>query len=369
MEYFSKYTSNTIASSGNQLFFAAKEDEVKTGRAFYKITAAGRYNYSLLFTNTIDSTYSDGSVSRKNTLCGNWKILGMRAAVCDIDLFECDFFDSDNAEKLNSAIEGFVPITFSGASSKNVAPGEVFCTDPFSLSIAEGEYLCVEITFCGNIMPYHEESLLPIFAKRESGWIYDKTMPLPAMVGCDREVKGRIGYVGDSITQGIGVPVNAYTHWNAVFSQKLGNGYAHWNLGLGFARADDMASLGAWAEKAMNNDILFVCFGVNDMLQGFSAQDIKNSLATIVRFFKKNGKKVILQTLPPFDYSEQHRIIWNEVNDYIKNELSAEVDGCFDNVSVLGDPKESHKALYGGHPNEQGCAVWAEKLYEAYKEI
>ena len=369
MDYFDKYSSNTLASSGNQFYFNANKGNITTGRVFYKITAPGKYNYSLLFTNTVDSTYADGSQSKKDLSCGDWRIISAFAAVCTADTFNENFLVPDNAENINSRLDGFVALTFNGSVGKNVAPDETFCTDPVELSFETGEYLCVEITFSGGMIPYHEESLLPVFIKTEKGWNYNKRMPLPGMVGCDREVQCRIGYIGDSITQGIGVPVNAYTHWNAIFSQKFGNRLAHWNLGLGYARADDMANGKAWANKAKHNDVLFICFGVNDILQGYSADEIKANLEYMVRFFKNEGKRVILQTVPPFDYSDEHLTIWNQVNNFIRHELAEHVELVFDTVTILGENGAPQKPLYGGHPNENGCALWAEKLYEICKDI
>ncbi len=369
MEYFDKYTSNSLASSCNQFYFISSADRNTVGRVYYKITASGKHEYSLLFTDALDSTYADGSQSQKNLSCGNWRMIEAKAAVCGKDIFASDFSDPKNASIINNRVCDFVSVTFNGEKTKTVSAGEVFFSDSFNVDIESGEYLCVELTFTGEKLPYHEESLLPIFIKAEEGWTYDKRMPLPAMIGCDRKVKSRIGYIGDSITQGIGVPVNSYTHWNAVLSAMLGNEYAYWNLGIGYARADDMASLGAWYQKAVHNDVLFVCFGVNDILQGFSAEEVKNSLAKIVHALKMLGKKVILQTLPPFDYPENLRVVWEDVNDYVKKTLSAEVDLVFDTVEFLGEKDAPHMARYGGHPNEEGCAVWAQKLYEKCKHI
>lgn len=69
MKYFEDFTSNTYAGSGNQLHFKMNENEIRTGRVFYKISVGGEYNYSILFSNIIDSTYADGSISHKNLIC------------------------------------------------------------------------------------------------------------------------------------------------------------------------------------------------------------------------------------------------------------------------------------------------------------
>ena len=187
------------------------------------------------------------------------------------------------------------------------------------------------------------------------------------MIGCDRPVKTRIGYLGDSITQGIGPAWNSYLHWNALLSQKLGSHYAHWNLGLGYARADDMASGGAWMYKALHNDICFVCYGVNDLGHGFTAQQIIKNLDTIVNTLTTAGITVILQTVPPFDYKGDILTAWHEVNNHIRTNLAGSVAMVFDVVPILGDPEIPQHAVYGGHPDADGSKKWADALYEAIK--
>ncbi len=365
MGYFGIFSSNTTAASANQLFFTKCSH--CTGRVFYKITHGGQYRYSLLFSGIIDSTYADGSVSSKNTVCDDWRIERAAVATCKGDIFDGDITDRDIAKALNDAVSDFVPLTFDGDAAKKATVG-LFCSDPLTLTFESGDYLCVELTFSGSRVPYHEESLLPIYVKTGDGWIYDRRVPLPCMIGCDRMVDKRIGFIGDSITQGVGTPLNSYTHWNALLSRMLGDSNAYWNLGIGFGRADDIASLGVWSDKAKENDILFVCFGVNDILQGFSAKEIIDDLTTIVSFLKANDKTVILQTVPPFDYGDAHAAIWRQVNDHIKTVLSKSVDLVFDTVPVLCGRREQD-AAFGGHPNEEGCARWATALYEAVSGI
>ena len=82
MKYFDSFVSNTCGGSGNQFFFHMNEGEVRTGRVFYKITAGGTFDYALLFSNIIDSTFSDGSVSHKNLVLDEWTILAARAGRC-----------------------------------------------------------------------------------------------------------------------------------------------------------------------------------------------------------------------------------------------------------------------------------------------
>jgi len=371
MEYFKKYTSNTIAGSGNQKLFIMNENEIRTGRVFYKIAHSGKYNYSLLFSNITDSTYADGSFSHKNMICSSWKIIEARVARVSKDMSFENFTDEKVADEINSKIDGFKTLTFSGKVEKTVAPGEFFYSDEIEMEFESGDYLCLEITFSGTVMSYHEESILPVFGKFADGWKYFKEMPFVGMVGCDRKVKARVGFLGDSITQGIGVEYNSYKHWNALLSEKLGDGYAYWNLGIGFARAEDMATNGAWMYKAKHNDIAFVCLGANDLIQGIGAEKIISDLDKILDILmRENFEKIIWQTIPPIGYEDEKRVIWETVNAHIKNNISKKVDRVFDCSKVLGESdKNPHKNKYDLHPGEEGCALWAEALYEAVKDI
>ncbi len=375
MKYFEQYVSNTCAGSGNQLYFTMKEDEVHTGRVFYKIMAAGEFNYSLLFSNILDSTYSIGNVGHKNLICDSWSILGARIGKCasmpmDKPVTELTMADGEDSIEADVTVTGFVPITFGGKAVKEVMPGEFFVSDPVLLTFEAGEFLCLEMTYSGPMIPYHEESMLAVFSKTDSGWVYGKKMPFAGMVGCDRKCVARIAYLGDSVTQGIGAPPNSYLHWNALLSDMLGNRYAYWNLGLGFGRGNDAASDGAWLYKAKQNDVVVVCYGVNDISKKFTEEQIKKDLTEIVDKLHDAGCKVVVQTIPPFDYDERELPIWLGVNHFIKTELTQKADMVFDVVPYLWEDEEHpQNAPYGGHPNIEGGRIWAEALYTPFKEF
>lgn len=371
MKFFRDFVSNTYAGSGNQFYFQMNEDEVRTGRAFYKISTEGKYHYSILFSNIIDSTYADGLISQKNLICDEWTIHSLKIGKCNKFNTEKELSNivmDDNNEISDIAVKDFVDVTFKGQKSKEVMPGEFFSSDPVILEFKKDEYICLEITFSGKMIPYHEESLIPVFIKEKEIWKYSKFMPFAGMIGCDRNVKGKIAYLGDSITQGIGTKPNSYMHWNAILSEKLGSDYSYWNLGIGFGRANDAASNGAWLYKAKQNDIVFVCYGVNDIFRNQSEEQIKTDLSNIVKILKNEGKKVIVQTIPPFDYQGEDITKWERLNLYILTELKDKVDFVFDNTKVLGKKGKPSDATYGGHPNEVGCEIWANALFEEIRE-
>ncbi len=365
MKYFDKYTSNTTASTQNQSIFHS-DGKLRTGRVFYKITVGGEYNYSLLFSNITDSTFADGKLSHANLVCRPWEIHSARIGKCPGNIvFGRDI--SDTAKINNSVIE-FHKITFGGKTEKHVAPGEFFTTDPVKLALATGDYLCFEMTYSGTVMPYHHEIIIPVFLKADSGWVFDRYMPLPGMVGCDRQTDKKIVYLGDSITQGIGTTMNSYTHWNAVLAEKIGTRHSHWNAGIGFARANDTASDGAWMYKTKHSDIVVVCIGANDVLQNMPEEGIRRDIIRTVDLLARDGRTVILQTIPPFEYTENQIPVWKRLNNMIKTELVNRVAMIFDVGAAIGQPDAPHAPIYGGHPNAEGCRIWGEKLYEAMVE-
>ncbi len=359
MEFFKKYTSNTIAGSGNQSFFRVEdENKVQIGRVYYKVFAGGEYDYSLLFSNITDSTFSDGKHSHRNLILPPWTIVK-----ASIGITETCY--------MNKMAEPLVmhPLTFGGKQEKDVAPGEFFSSDPIKLAPNKGDYLCLEIAFKGKMIPYHEESILPTFLYDGENWIQSKRHPFASMLGCTRTAEKRIAFLGDSITQGIGVRPNSYDHWNSVVAEALGDRYAYWNLGLGYGRADDAATDSAWLYKAKQNDLVVVCYGVNDIYKGYTAEQIKTNLTVIVDKLHEAGCEVVLQSVPPFDYHDEYTDIWYEVNRYVREELSEKAELFFDCAKYLQKSEEEpYLAPFGGHPNAEGCKIWGDALAEKMLE-
>ena len=356
-DFFEKYISATTAGSGNQTFFVPEDaDKIYTGKLYFKLMYAGEYDCSILFSNVIDSTYSDGSCSNCNMILDEWLITDMKAGV---------------TKEINPDFDGdMYQIMFNGSKRKCVAPGEFFCSDDIYIRAEKDDYLCIKVSFMGKKIPNHTESLIPSFILENGKYKKSKELPFPGMIGCNRNVERKICFWGDSITQGIGTDENSYKNWCSVLSEMLGSNYAYWNLGIGFGRASDAASCGAWLYKAIHNDIAVVCFGVNDLLQGGETEAIKSNLCRIVNVLNKNKIKVILQTIPPFDYDKEKTLKWYEINDYIKTVLQEKVAAVFDTSSVLSESTNSlEKAKYGGHPSEIGCKIWADNLFPVISAI
>lgn len=343
--YFKAYVSNTLASTQNQVCFESDGTRQK-GRVQLKAFVSGRFEYSLLFSDTINSTYAGGEFSVANETCGDWTIHSVKI-ITDLN--------SDEGIQLN----------FNKKAEKSVQAGETFESDPVMIDIKED--FIVEIEFSGKKIPYFEEAIIPIYRYINGEWVLNKKVPLPAMIGINRKVEKKIGFLGDSITEGIGVDCGSYAHWNAKIAEFTGEKYSYWNLGIGFARAADAASNGAWLAKAKEMDVVTICLGVNDMGRGYSATEICCALETVVRILQDNKVKTILFTVPPFDYQGESLEKWKKVNAYIINELS-KITEIYDVVPVWGDkaPNEQ-RAIYGGHPNAEGCLKLATDFVEKVK--
>lgn len=355
MDFFKKYVSNTLASGANQRYFMSDNTD-QVGRVFYKIFASGRYNYAFMFTNIIDSTYADGSQTKANHRCGDWVINYVKALVVD----------GEAKDLSNCEIKSEYSVLFNKKPSKAVISGEIFYSDPVEIACEKGDYICLEIGFKGNDVPYFEEMIIPSFRLLDGKWVASKHTPLACMIGCDRRVEKRVGFLGDSITEGIGVNMNSYEHWNAKIAEMTGEQYSYWNLGIGFARAADAASNGSWLAKAKNLDVVTICLGVNDMGR-YSAAEIKCNVETVVRILQDNKVRTILFTVPPFDYQGENLEKWKNVNSYILNTLS-KITEVYDVVPVWGDeaPNEQH-AIYGGHPNAEGSLKLAQDFVQKVK--
>ena len=179
-----------------------------------------------------------------------------------------------------------------------------------------------------------------------------------------------MAFFGDSITQGIGTEKNSYAHWNALLSGKLSSENAYWNIGISGACGNDAATFGNWFDRAKHNDLVVMCFGVNDIMSGRSYDQLTHDLESFVSELYENGCKVILQTVPPFLYNEPMTDTWKKVNDYIRNVLSEKVEAVFDNtVFLLGEGEGAEALIYGDHPNADGCRIWADAIYPCVEKV
>ena len=115
--FYKTYASDCTAGCGNQLLTRLEQPITKTGRCWFRLSR-GAENYALLFSNQVDSTYDDGSISRANEVGGDWMIEGMRLGLC---------------KGVGEEPCVWQKVTFDGEMQKFVSGPEVFATDPVPL--------------------------------------------------------------------------------------------------------------------------------------------------------------------------------------------------------------------------------------------
>ena len=125
--------------------------------------------------------------------------------------------------------------------------------------------------------------------------------------------------------------------------------------------------MGGWMDKAMENDIIILCLGANDILQGYPEEGIKADLRLLADTFLAAGKRVILQAVPPFDYGPQRLAVWERVNAFLRKEVAPKAELYFEPASVL--TSDGSTPLYESHPNETGCALWADALFPEIQKL
>lgn len=355
MDYFNSYVSNSLAPSSNQSYFIGNGKPI-VARSFYKVFKGGKYEYSFLFSNQIYSTFADGSYSQANLECDKWEILSLKALLVD----------SKTRDFSNPKIIREYQLTFDGRMAKIMEiKGEIY-TDGIVIEADKNDYICLEMELVGEgKIPYFEEILIPAFTlNEEEKWVQNNKIPLANMIGIKREVSKKVGFLGDSITEGCGTENNSYDAWCAKIAEKSSEDNSYWNLGIGYGRTDDIATDGIWLNRAKNLDICTVCIGVNDICQGFKPEKVKKNIKKIVDILTDNGTEVILFTVPPFDWEGEKIEKWQEVNDFIVEKLAKRVK-IFDTVSIWGqDAPSTNLSKYGGHPNAEGCLALAKEFVE-----
>ena len=370
---FNNYYSNTILGSGNNNLLILSDSTSHCGIMLVKPQLYGRQRYTFAYSNTVDSTFDSGSTAYANLSGESWTIEALSAADAgEKDLYDVDFegakLISDFSIENLFRLDGFKEILFNGENKKRIAPDEIIFSDSTEIEILPGHLLALKITFSGHKIPYTSDKIVPCFTYNKGEYKCSRDFPPPVFFGVEgKERRTRIAFLGDSITPGLGTAAGQYEFWTAKIADKLScRKYAVWNLGLGFGRAEDAAQCGCWLNRAKQNDIVFVCFGVNDILQYGDAQRICTALSIIVSELKKSGVKTGIFTIPPFDFEGKQAEVYDKCNKYIRGKLSKETDFFFDIAEVLAAPDNKYSALYGGHPDKSGCSLVAEAFLKKF---
>ena len=359
---FDKYFSNVSVGTGNNFILEFSKPRSVKARVFFKPEVTGRYNYRFFFQNTVNCTFSEGEVAYVNKSGGNWKINFATVGTASIASRDVEVDDP-------------TPVTFDGNIQKCVSPDETFWSDEVNINIPDGKYLVWEWEVEGNSIPCTPDSIVPTFVSCEEK-IPGANCPMPNFIGCDKQVKKRVAFAGDSITQGCGTGIDKYDMWVAQITEMLKNDYSVWNLGLGCCRCSDAATMGSLFYKVKQNDVVILTYGVNDLFHGkfgddrhATAGELLANIEKIVKELRAQNTEVILSTIPPFIYDESGEAEWRCANMAIPT--LAKMYGCrvFDfEASLDGSPLPlgNDHSKYGPHPNAEGGKAAAEEFKRTF---
>ena len=357
---FKKYVSNVPLGTGTNFILEGRR-HIRL-RAYLPVETPGEFDWRIFYINTVNSTFADGSVAYVDRSGGSFCILSAKLA------------DGGVYGKHDLASEpDWQTLTFNGSGSVEVAPDEHIESDPVRLRIEKGHSLAFEWELEGEDIPCTPDSQAFTFEYGEQGFRPADNSPLPAMFACDRPYKKRVAFLGDSITQGCGTARGAVEMWAGRIAMML-DGYAVWNLGLGYGRGADCAAGKSWLWKAKQNDVVVMTFGVNDILHGAyraghrsSAGEVDDMLERLIRELQSAGVEVILSMIPPFEFTREQYIEWRAAELSIPR--IAELYGCrvYDIESALdGGEYLSDNYIYGAHPDGRGGLAAAEKFRNTF---
>lgn len=358
---FKRYQSNSITPSGNNYVLKSENGQsvTETFRGVFHVQEYGELEYKFYFSNNVDSTYSNGSYSYRNMPTESYKVISAKIGIVG------NYLGLGNATDQKE-------MTFDGSKTREVASGETYWSDAVMFNVPEGKFLSFEWTVEYTLIPATlSENTIALLNYSSGKFAATTAAPMPDLIGCKRENSLRVAFIGDSITMGVGAGAKDHKFWVAQVADGLGTDISFWNLGLGYARANDMVNSPAWLEKAKQNDVVVICFGVNDINSGGygvglrSASQIIEDIETIADACTDAGAEVILFTTPPYAYASGRVSVWRSLVNKIKTFANQNGYKLFDFASILGDPNDPSKYIYGDHPNAAGCAAVANAFMEA----
>ena len=377
-----EYGSATAVSTATNFIMEQETATTGTYRTYVRLRETGQLDLKFWHSNAVDSTWDVGNTAKGSMPGGVWVIESAYVAV-------------SGHKRDGSIIPGSaIKVTFDGEVSKEVTPAEKFWSDSVHIDVPAGHDLVFSWTItasAGRSLPYNTEGLLVSAfeaegnkADEEQGVLFtasENRLVLPAFIGYKKQVREEIVFLGDSITQGVRTRKDGYEYWVSRIADGLGPEYGIWNIGSGWARAYDAATDGPWLAKSKQGSIVAIVLGVNDIDIGSrSADELLADLSIIIRKIKRNperrGVRVILFTVPPFNFTQEREGVWRTVNSTIRTCPPEGTDVVFDIAKVLSCPApEEHRIQpkfmsneYDPHPNGIAGKEVADAFLEWFRE-
>jgi acyl-CoA thioesterase-1 len=177
----------------------------------------------------------------------------------------------------------------------------------------------------------------------------------------------RIVILGDSLTAGLGLPVNQ--SYPALLQERLkaeGSSYQIVNAGVsGDTSAGGLSRL----DWALDGDVrvLIVALGGNDALRGLPPEQLKENLAAIITRAQQRGITVILAGMEaPPNYGRDYIVAFHQVYPALAKEYHVAL------VPFLLDGVAGRDALNqrdGIHPTADGARIVADNVWKVLNPV
>jgi lysophospholipase L1-like esterase len=288
-------------------------------------------------------------------------------------------------------------VTFEGAESVEIPPGEKAFSDPVELPFDFGQPLAIDIVPQGPAVAGsgHTRAIATSylaagdrageiagsdFSSSVASWFWLEGVDVPDPVGT-----GTISAFGDSITEGMSSTRDRNQRWPDLLAARLHeqavpSGLGVLNEGIGGNRVvtENLSCLSPSASGLRRFDydvldrpdvkVVVIALGINDIASGIPATTVVDGLTALADRAHERGLRVVGATLTPFSCEggclspekEQQRTL---VNDWIRT--APEFDAVVDFDAALRDPAApSHllKAYDSGdnlHPSDAGMRAMA----------
>jgi len=173
--------------------------------------------------------------------------------------------------------------------------------------------------------------------------------------------------LGDSLTAGLGLPVNQ--SYPALLQERLkaeGAGYQIVNAGVsGDTSAGGLSRL----DWALDGDVrvLIVALGGNDALRGLPAAQLKENLEQIITRAQKRGITVILAGMEaPPNYGRDYIVAFHQVYPALAKEYHVALVP-FLLAGVAG--QDSLNQRDGIHPSAEGARIVADNVWKVLNPV
>ncbi len=255
------------------------------------------------------------------------------------------------------------PVTFQGSRSVTLAPGSEATSDPVALALGAGQDLAVSLYVRGSspVATLHvSQPTTSYFTAPGAGDATGDTggqrfgrasrlVPwLTAVDVLSHEERGAIVALGDSLTDGAGLPPDRDARWTDQLAARLrslpsGRREAVVNEGIAGDSLTLAHSIPSGADR-FARDVLgqsganevVLALGIEDVAAGVSAAAIEQAMLAIVRQSRKDGVRVYAATLVPAALAASERQVRLALNRWIRT--SPSFDGVIDLDAALRDP-------------------------------